>query len=677
MPPHPLSPPPLSPESFFAPWSMVTNTAYKDGLRSATGAAQPRHVCAPTAFLYAPAPPRPSILLPPPFLPRRLPSARPLMMESYLGKRKLISGNGAAASAGEREPAAASGFQAVVLGYDDAGEAGAEARRVVGEMDFFKTEKRKEEAAAGRSHSAAGAPDDLSINKDDLTINMGLHVGRRKSGSEESTIDDGVSSNEVDHRETKAELALAKSEIVRLTEENKQLKNMLGRVTTNYNSLQMHVLTLMQQRSSHRGLGAPSHELNADPEKKDQDGSLLPRQFISLGTATSPDEPPLRCGSSGGGGDCTSSPSYTDAAMPPPPPDYCHGKASGVVIGGSKDAMPLPPAFDHHRISVHERERRGSSPEDPPPHHVPQGWLPNKVPKFLPAKGPEPVPEAATMRKARVSVRARSEAAMISDGCQWRKYGQKMAKGNPCPRAYYRCTMAAGCPVRKQVQRCAEDTTVVITTYEGNHNHPLPPAAMPMASTTAAAASMLLSGSMSSADGSLMAGSNFLARAVLPWSSNVATISASAPFPTVTLDLTQPAPPGAPSQQQQQPQLHLPPRPDPAQLQAALAEAAQPVALPQLFGQKLYDPAKLSAMQAAAGANKAAAAPDAGDTVSAAAVIASDPNFPAVLAAAIKSYISGGSSSGAAGSSGTVPPALTESSGGDSSRDDKIGEQDS
>ncbi|KAL1829846.1 hypothetical protein ACET3Z_008258 [Daucus carota] len=518
-------------------------------------------------------------------------------------------------------------FSLNISGRDSAGSSPSanNPRVVIGELDLFSSKKTNDNYDHSVNYPVMDSSVDVAMKHErsrseaQLDVNTRLHLQIANPGSDQSMVDDGVSSSVVDE-EAKNKLLRIQSELERMNTENERLRGMVSHVTNNYAALQMHIVTVMQQQNA-RAETTPEQQIGEEKTQDRNDGSgdhqghIVPRQFLDLG------------------------PSRDD--------NQSHSSSEQRTQSGS-DINNVELNNGNRIHAAGKRVDREDSPH-------PESWNSNKAPKIIASSNStsnavEQVNEA-TMRKARVSVRARSDAPMITDGCQWRKYGQKMAKGNPCPRAYYRCTMAGGCPVRKQVQRCAEDRTILITTYEGAHNHPLPPAAMAMASTTSAAANMLLSGSMSSGEGIM--NPNLLARAILPMSSSsMATISASAPFPTVTLDLTQSPNPlqyQRPSSQFQGPFQAAPPQQNLVGLSPS----------PQVFGHPIYNQSKFSGLHISSqdmGSNHLQAQAQAhhpppqfhqsqpqtsfADTLSAAtAAITTDPNFTAALAAAISSMM--------------------------------------
>ncbi|XP_077238113.1 putative WRKY transcription factor 4 [Tasmannia lanceolata] len=82
-------------------------------------------------------------------------------------------------------------------------------------------------------------------------------------------------------------------------------------------------------------------------------------------------------------------------------------------------------------------------------------------------------PLLKTVKEPRVVLQTASDPESLSDGYRWRKYGQKLVKGNPNPRSYYKCT-SEGCPVRKHVEKALDNVNSLVVKYEGKHNHGQP-----------------------------------------------------------------------------------------------------------------------------------------------------------------------------------------------------------
>ncbi|XP_022844963.1 probable WRKY transcription factor 72 isoform X2 [Olea europaea var. sylvestris] len=317
------------------------------------------------------------------------------------------------------------------------------------------------------------------------------------------------------------QLELAKAEIGEVIGENQRLRMCLDRILKDYRNLQMQYQDVVRQDAAKKSTSSVQ-------DTEEESAELI---SLSLGMSSS-DHFAKRDGFSK-----MSKKEKVGEKL----------EKQGILDLGMDCKLEVPPVEPSPVVSP------GTSVEGIKEETAGENFPPHSMQKSIVRNGDDELSQQNPAKRARVSVRVRCDTPTMNDGCQWRKYGQKIAKGNPCPRAYYRCTVAPSCPVRKQVQRCADDMSLLVTTYEGTHNHPLSVSATAMASTTSAAASMLMSDSSTSGSSGATSSSPLTTNCVnlnghnfhlsdnsrsKPFYPPNSSHSSSTSYPTLTLDLT-------------------------------------------------------------------------------------------------------------------------------------------
>lgn len=173
--------------------------------------------------------------------------------------------------------------------------------------------------------------------------------------------------------------------------ENHRLRDMLEQVNSSYNALKMHMMNSMKDQKRIEEVEEHEHEVFDESSKGKKQtgcsrGPLVPRQFIDLGLASIDN------------GETDSDEVEADASLSSSvgrSHDRSGSPGNNVEVASKEFAARI----DQDR----KKYGKGSEVEEDA----------DQIPKFSPPKNVDEQVEA-TMRKARVSVRARSEATMVS-----------------------------------------------------------------------------------------------------------------------------------------------------------------------------------------------------------------------------------------------------------------------